>query len=593
MNALLTKKKKNARKRPERTALPPGAPLLSKSYLAGGTPLQLPGNILRNLNKIRRRHLSIKFSEGLALIGMTLLALWLCQAIADWLFNLSWNARLLFLLLDAGIIAWLSHRFLVMPYRQRLNLRTAALLVEREIPAFRTALISAVELAEGGPDCPQGSIALVQRMMARVNQQIESAEILHRVIKKKELNRRLKGLAVVLLVVAGCAAFFYPKSLVLVQRLFLARVPLPTETIVLPITRNASIPAGTDIELSARAQGVIPRSGRLIIAYDDGQKETVPVSSQTGEPARFPVTLRNVRQALRYHFELNDGVGPDYKVSIRSVPSVASSRFIQVYPAYTGLKEAEMSPGNLSLLVGGHFRIEGSSTEPLKSSTLELEGLNQKVAMQINGADKRSIQYEFPVPQDGLKAFSMHLVSTRGEPSVDDPVYHVDLVSDRPPTAALTVPKLEKITVLANYKPILSFNIKDDFGIAKVTLHYEVFRPGPDGQPAAAEKGEIPIDFPPQSTTFTRTIPWDLSQMVPPLTIGSTITYWIEAEDNNTLSGPGIGQSRKKTMTVVSEEAKKAELLDALGEKATEIEHIYNSEQKLNEKTDSSIRANN
>jgi len=50
-----------------------------------------------------------------------------------------------------------------------------------------------------------------------------------------------------------------------------------------------------------------------------------------------------------------------------------------------------------------------------------------------------------------------------------------------------------------------------------------------------------------------------------------------------------IGASRRKNLAIVSEAAKRAELLDALATKAAEVERLYNSQRKLNEKTDTII----
>ncbi|MEI8340206.1 MAG: DUF4175 family protein [Verrucomicrobiota bacterium] len=577
MNANVTRRKEN-RGRPATWILP---------TIPYSPRLPLPPPILRVLAQVRRRYLSVQLSEGIVLVGIALLSLWLLQGVWDWIFNLPWALRLVFLIIDAVLFFALSYWFILVPVFQRLNQQTAALLVERTMPQFRTELISAVQLAAGGHGCIQGSVELVQRLLSRVGDKIGGMEVARKVVKTDALKRLLKYLVLALVVTGGAFGWFYPKSVILLRRVLLSREPLPTMTRVYPVSRDVNIPAGSELTLSARAEGVIPKSGRVMINFEDGHQETVSALPKGDKPEVFALTLPNVHTAFRYHFEINDGVGPDFYVTPRILPSLVSCRFTQIYPEYTGLGEAVISSGNLSLLAGGRLRIEGEATQPLKTATLELEGLNQKLEIEISGSDRRTFKTEIPVPKDGLTAISLQMVDTKGESSLRTTT-RLDIFTDKPPVASLTLPKMEKITALADSKLSLAYSVKDDYGVKKVVLHYEVFRPtSPDQEPVAVERGEFPLKVP-----SGRPAPflWDLSGMIPPLTIGSFVRYWIEAEDNNIYSGPGIGSSRKKTVTIVSEESKRMELLEMLGKKASEIERLYKSQQKINDKTDTTIQ---
>lgn len=592
MNAVLSPFKKQAR--PKNAAALPRPPLRSFAHRsnATGAPIPLPAPIRNVLEKVVRRQLAFRVAEFPALLGTVLPLMFLLQAAADRVFNLPWGARLILLLLDICAAGALFHFFAIVPWRQRLNLRTAALLVERTLPRLRTGLISAVELASAPPAYPEGSSVLVQSLVRRISLEMQRGGIPAQAVQAARLRKRLKWMAAALVLVIGAFCIYYPKSAVLGKRIFLSRAPLPTQTLVMAVTREASILAGSDFEIAARAEGVLPRNGQVLVIYEDGRKETINVSPRPVEPSVFSVNLINVRQPFRYRFQLNDGVGSEYKVSIRVLPSLSLTRFTQIYPAYTGLKETEMSSGNLALLVGGRLRIEAESTQPLKSAVLELRGLDQKIPMEITGADKRSVKIEIPTPKEGLSALTIHLESVIGEDSVNDPFYRVELVPDKPPTAALISPKGEKITVLANGRPALAYSIRDDFGVKDVTLVYEVFRADPDGRPDLAEKGRLPLTPSMLQTTVKNTMVWDLGKLIPPLVAGSSVSYWIEAKDNNALPGPAIGISQKKTIEVVSEEAKKKELLEELGKKADEIERLYKSQRNVNDKTDTTIRSN-
>lgn len=541
----------------------------------------LPPGILHVLRAVAQRDLRIRLAEFPVRVGIILPALWLAQAGLDWVFNFSWLIRLFLLLADIGVVGKLAYDHTVIPLRQRLNLRTAALRVERTFPQFRTALISAVELTSH----PTGSPELLRILVANVLRQVERTSILKQVVQTNGLKKRLGVLALVLLSVGAAGWYFHPKSVTLVQRVLLSRVPLPTRTVVIPVTRDAVIPTGADFEVSARAQGVIPKSGRISVIYADGRREVLPVNGNTSDPARFGFILRNVRQTFRYRFELNDGVGPQFQVTPKILPSLSALHLTQIYPRYMDSREVEMPDGDLALLPGGRLRLQGESTQPLKSAVLELKGLEKKVPMNITGPDRRSVKFELPIPDAGLTALSIHLENRDGDVSVNDAVYRVQLIKDRPPSVILKAPRAEKTTLLPGDRLPLAFTVRDDFSIKKIDLVYEVFRPGPDGQLEPAEKGRVPMDRAAADTNGVSRFNWDLSKLIPPLVIDSFSTIWIEAVD-----GAGqIGASRRKNLAIVSEAAKRAELLDALATKAAEVERLYNSQRKLNEKTDTII----
>jgi len=221
---------------------------------------------------------------------------------------------------------------------------------------------------------------------------------------------------------------------------------------------------------------------------------------------------------------------------------------------------------------------------------VEIKGLDAPLPLKVSGDDKKEVKAELTVPGTGWKSMSIHLVSAAGEVSANDPVYRVDLVIDRPPTVVLSEPKKETLTVVAGAKVPFRFKVSDDFGIKRAFLAYRVFRPTVGGGMEPAEEGEIPIHYDGSQKSFSQTLEWDLSRLVPPVTVGSSINCWIEAEDNNPAKTSSSTKSPEKRIQVVSEEQKRMELLELLGERAKDIERLYELQRGMNEKTDNLIR---
>lgn len=561
---------------------------------SSGPPPVLPMDVQATLRRVATRLFRVRLAEGALWLAAALPALWLAQALADRAFDLPWTVRLLLLLGDAAAVGYLGWKYAFVPWRQRLTARTAALHVERAMPEFQSALISAVELAHGRPGLPQGAPALVRALVAQVGARVQTPGLARRVVRSGHLKRCGWYAALALALAGGVAALFPWTAGILARRILLSQVPLPTRTAVVPITKDIALEVGATATLSARARKAVPRSGWVWIIYANHERTQLPVLPQTDHPDVFTLTLNNVQQSFSYHFALGDGTGEDYPVQAVVPPVLESCRFVQRYPDYTGLKPAEMSAGNLSLLAGSHVRIEGRATQGLRSAVLQLEGIPQSVTMETTGADRRSIRGEFAVPKEGLTGFSVVLTNAHGWTAKQNMVYRVELVADKPPVVELASPRSVRVPVVLGSRPTLTFSARDDFGLARVAVRYQIERPAPPGGgPAPIQDGEIALPPPANASVYRQSYVWDLSAIRPVLVGGCTVQYWIEATDNNNVTGPSVGQSEKKTFAVLTEADFKAELLRVLGGKADAIDTIYNTQQELNEKVDSAIRKDN
>ena len=565
-------------------AISPGNPSVRPSDLAPAP--KLTDRCLRVLRSVRRRALRVQLAEFPVRAIIAAAVLGVAQALADWIYRFPWQTRRYLLVGDGLVFAYLFWAHVIMPYRRRLSVPAAALLIERRIPQFRTALISAVQLTHSAA----ANSALLHILVQQVDGLAGKKNLARQVVRADGLKKRV-GWMIVVLLLAGAAAYgTFPLSLVLGRRLVLLPASFPSRTAVRPVTTDALIPDGSDLTVSARAEGVVPKDGRLTVAYDDGRKQTFSVAAEPGKPDVFSYSFRNVRQPFRYQFSLNDGEGEQYRVQTRVFLALADLKFTGSYPPYTGLPRVDMSPGNLAIMAGGRVWIRGNANQPLKAATLTVVGPGTKIPMQINGDRKQEASLDYWNAKNGITGFSIHLESISGEQSVNDPVYHVDLTVDRPPVAAIRTPKAAKITVVTDDKLPITFSVRDDFGIKKIELVYEIYHEGTfEGDNAPAEKGRIPLDDFQPDTHSLRAFTWDLASLLPRLVIGYSGNFWIEAHDNDDIFGPNVGQSKKVNFTVVSEEDKKAELAAAMEKEAAQIEHLYQLQHTINQKADQAI----
>jgi hypothetical protein len=76
---------------------------------------------------------------------------------------------------------------------------------------------------------------------------------------------------------------------------------------------------------------------------------------------------------------------------------------------------------------------------------------------------------------------------------------------------------------------------------------------------------------------------WDLAALQPRLVEGNTLEYWIEAQDANNVTGPGVGASEHHTIKIVSDIEKKAEVMNRLMDSLSTITDISKNQEKINQ----------
>ena len=545
----------------------------------------LPAALARVLDQVKRRQLLLTLAEFPVVLVAAIAITWSCQGLADYVFELSWAVRCVLLLIDGIGGLWLVARFVVNPWRRRLDREGAALFIERAMPEFRTALISAVELASPTADTLPRSSPLVAQLIADVTARAAESNVVARVIRPARFTRLLARLAVPIIAALVLLIACQPTSGLLVTRILLSREQFPAATTVVAVTGDLQVDEGGEAVLTARANGEIPADGRLVVTHSGAPPEIIPVLPVAAGVAEFTQVVKNIRAGFSYYFELNDGVGPPHAVSVRFPPTATSLRFVAIPPAYTKLPETVLSATALKLLEGSTLRVEGVASKELRGGQVRIQGLESLVELAIDSFDSKRFLAKIPVPGAGWKSLTVHLEGTAGDGSVGDPVYPIELRRDQPPTVALTAPKDETITVIANETVPIAFEANDDFELPSAVLRYRIFRLMPDGSTDDAGTGKIPLKVPPGERVWRHRFAWNLGLLVPAVTAGYSIGFWLEATDNNGVA-PATGRSAEYTIRVISEQEKRLELLDLLGRKAAEIERLYEQQRAINQQTE-------
>ena len=549
-------------------------------------PEELPLPIVQSLTVLARRVLHIFWVEGLLWLLATLCSLLILQGLLDWFFDLSRLLRGCLVVIDLMILSLIGLRFGVRPWQQRLTPEETALCAERHWPDLQTGLISAVQLAGK----PNGSQVLVNALLDDVAEGIAKLD-LRLAAPWQRLMKLMVGSLLLAGVSVGLIAALAPQSWILLQRMALVKVPLPTQTVVAAGTQNLGIDVGETLELSAKAIGVIPRSGRVEITYEGRSPVMVAVSPKATSPEVFSLEIANVQQVLSYRFYLNDGKGEVWKVVLQHPPVLREIKFEAISPAYSEIPVTELKAGRLSLLAGSTLKITGKASQPLKELRIVFSGKQHALEIKAEGDDRSRFSAEVAIPAAGLDGLWLELKNDQEIVSKNNTIYAIEILPDQVPEIKIAEGQPEKLSYVAQQIPRLRFEVRDDFKVSQVIFCVQqtnVLDQGEKPDPAKALQIPIPVKLSAAGLTFD--FEWQERAKHVAWKEGNTFTYWIKALDNNEVTGPGITYTAPREWSFVSLETKRQELAEQLRKQAEAIKALSEAQEILRNQTSDIIQ---
>lgn len=610
--------------------------------------LQPSGQLAAKLSRLRRRHLLTAAGTGLALwmvVGLELLALGL---FVDWWLDLPWGGRLGLLLGHAAVAGYILGRFVVLPLLRRPTDDALALMVERAHPQLGGRLIASVQLTRPGALAHGASAALVQALVAQTEALAEPLDF-SQIVSSDKLRRLGLAAGLVGLLAGAVLVGGGPEVRVLVRRAFLSAEPVPRKTRVLVRDGHRVIGRGDSVRLEAVAVGLVPARGKLEVQWHSGRLQIFGLEPTRTNRALFVGTLDNVQESFDYVIHLNDGRSDRFTVRAVPRPTVVSIQCQQHFPPYTRLPPMRRLAGDLTLLAGSVLHLTVTASKDIQEAALRLVGpgpdgggggglqrdgsLSPQVAhlqpaplasertaagpapaslappgletsdaaqadledagasawselpLQVNPANRRELTGQIRIPARGLTGFSVWMRDAEGMESGDTAVYRIEVVPDRPPTVRLTYPERKEELYTRQARVLIGFEASDDFALAKVRLCYTTGT----AEPRTVQSIELDLGDQ-QPARLRRRYEWNLADFNPLLPEGTRLEYWIEVQDNNDVTGPGLGVSEHQFARLVSAAEKLADLLNRAGDYLGSVSDLAADQQKANQVLGALIR---
>lgn len=256
-----------------------------------------------------------------------------------------------------------------------------------------------------------------------------------------------------------------------------------------------------------------------------------------------------------------------YKPQALERPIVGSLSLTFTYPSYSklGSEVALFSTGNVDALVGTEVTLQTYTLlSGLKQVELVLKTEAGEQERPLERDEAGRLSGSFVIQQSGSYYFR---AITEDGLIIKEPITrNITALPDKAPRVVLRSPT-GQIKVSPEDVIELSYEIEDDFGIASLSRAWSLDGAQPVAKAAAQEDGatEQPLDQTlrkainaPELTVMPKaykgTLKLDLRELK--LQPKDVVTITIEATDNNTLTGPGVGMSDPLILVVASPDDK-------------------------------------
>ena len=475
------------------------------------------------------------FWTGCAIAVVGLIAILAGAAIVDLLMPLPGSVRIALLIGIIGAVGYLLYKYLFQPLRVKLTPHDVALNVERKHHDLEDRLVSALQFGKVETEDPIKS-HLLQRLVTDAVERTEGIDFKATVDKSKK--RKQVGIAVAAL--AGCVllALIFPTEL----NISLNRLLSPWEKTEPVFTTkltvepgNARILRGRSLAINLKVTGKAADKARLVYTKGDPATDTEPQYQEIdmmqieGEKGKFGYEIFNINENVEYYVTANGTESERYTVEVFDMPKVTAIEIAYTYPEYTKLKSIiQQGEGNIRAVAGSQAEVRITTNKAIESGTLTVDAQDSTPMLIPDG---RMLTATLNVLNNGK--YTVKLLCVDGFNNQTPIEYTITAIPDEPPEIVIKEPgrdikatKLEEVRVLAE--------ATDDYGVENMTLMYSI---------GSGEAQELPVETVEVKTEkiISGAYVFYLEELdVEP---GELISYYAQATDNNTRTGPRTSTS--------------------------------------------------
>ena len=456
-------------------------------------------SVIKQLEQARSRSrmLLVTKASCLLLVGIIL---WLTLVMAlDSMLLLPGPFRLLLLILGLVLLALGIIRSLVPALKFNPGMTRIALRAERLMPELGEKLASAVEFSRTGTDKDN---PLAASAIADVEGRVGDDGF--KGLINTSPARKAGALGLVVIGLLLCFVLIYPSSASIgFQRtlLPLGMAKWPSTTALVPLMEDKTVhPRGVPLPLSTHLTLGDPDSTRVnaeYTLYRDGQvvrTRSIVLASQANEV--FERLIETDGDSMEVTFRTFDFETDPIRIDLVEPPSILSAQLTVEPPPYAAESMEKMTldlgrgtdPRGMPespFIMGSRAEITFDLSKPIPHG--DDEWVDSTFGDLATGATFKSLgptRWQISLRLDRTTGGVVSLVDEHGISNIEEIAYGLQVIPDRPPSAAILDPKMDE-TVLANATIPIRAEVRDDISVGSSRI--EISRAGPSGSAEVPE----------------------------------------------------------------------------------------------------------
>ena len=306
---------------------------------------------------------------------------------------------------------------------------------------------------------------------------------------------------------------------------------------------SITVLSGSDVEVSATDFGGSDDPVEMSYNLSGEFWKTEPteptrVLSEGSAPiTKHIYTFEDIRNTVTYYFQSGDRKSREFTITVVNKPIVTDLEIVLTPPAYTGELPDTLidSGGNIQALEGTDVAVRATSNNELSGAWVQFDDGNEQ-PVDVAGA---KFDFDFAALRDGT--YSIRLEDALSHMTDEPLVYSVEVYQDNPPVLDVIEPGGDA-TLPRTMRIDVAFAASDDYGVSQADIY---------SRKAGDEsfiRTRVPLGDSAGEKDVTAAITWSLENIA--LFPGEYIEYFIQVEDNNIVTGPGITKSRMFNITV-------------------------------------------
>ncbi len=255
---------------------------------------------------------------------------------------------------------------------------------------------------------------------------------------------------------------------------------------------------------------------------------------------RFEYTFSDLREDITFRYASGDERSVETKIVVERRPVINRISARLEHPPYTGIasETIETLTGRITAPVGTKVTLSGETSRPVSAGGIRFaSGGSGEIVPSVSGFTGSFT----------ISVRDTAYITVTGDNGLDCEVpsrVPVIPIPDRPPVVEILAPA-DGDLLPRSQRVRLVMRAGDDYGLSKIDLYYMLERRGgnwktveifPDGQPGAGSI-EGPYDW---SLEDERIMP------------GDRVLFYLEAKDNNAVSGPQVARTETRALRAPS-----------------------------------------